>query len=99
VLAHHRGDRVLADRPACLVQVSGDPRRPVSAPVRSEQAPDLGRQQMPTRCPAGLLITASGNQQQRNQVPIRLIRHRFTAVAEVAVQVAQVRGHRLKETL
>ena len=39
VLAHDRRDPVLADLPLGLTQVSGDPRRPVGAPVGTEQPP------------------------------------------------------------
>jgi hypothetical protein len=51
LLTHHRRDRVLADLPGRRAQVSGDPRRPVSAPVRSEQPPDLRGQLIPPDCP------------------------------------------------
>jgi hypothetical protein len=51
LLGHDRSDGVLADLPPGLAQVGGDPRGPVSAPVRGEQPPDLGRQRLPARLP------------------------------------------------
>src|SRR5215813_11287004 len=42
LLAHQRGDGVLAHPPARLAQVGGDPRRPVLALMLGEQAGDLG---------------------------------------------------------
>src|SRR5580700_686349 len=51
LLTHDRGDRVLADLPACRSQVGSDPRRPVRAPVRGEQPPDLSRQGLPAGGP------------------------------------------------
>src|SRR5664279_1009963 len=43
-LAHHRRDGVLADHPALLTQVGGDPWGPVGAAMLGEQEPDPRRQ-------------------------------------------------------
>src|SRR5258705_4242051 len=51
LLAHHRGDRVLADRPALIAQVRGDPRRAVLAFMRGEQPLHLGLELLMPPCP------------------------------------------------
>jgi hypothetical protein len=50
-LAHQLRDGVLADPPAGVLQVRGDPRRPVLALMQREQAPDLGPEPLPASRP------------------------------------------------
>jgi len=48
---HQRGDSVLADTPARIAQVGGDPRRAVLALMQREQASHLGSEPLPAGSP------------------------------------------------
>ena len=50
-LPHQLRDRVLADPPALIAQIGGDPRRPIGAPMLGEPLPDRDLQLLPAGVP------------------------------------------------
>ena len=67
-LAHRLRDGVLADRPARLLQIGGDPRRPALALMRPEQARDLALSRS-RRAACGGSVPADHLQNQDGDTP------------------------------
>jgi hypothetical protein len=64
----HQGTGLLADLPARLAQVGGDPRRTVCAAVRGEDPPDRDRQLLPP-CPPRRGVPVAPLVEQASETP------------------------------